>query len=113
MQETTCSRCKNTIKCNVDDITNCDCSKIELNLQTKEFLKKTSYKCLCNECLKQLDYFTVLDKEYKHPQTPSEFVPHIHYYIENGYWVFTEFFHYQKGKCCQNGCRHCAYGYQK
>jgi hypothetical protein len=24
--------------------------------------------------------------------------------------VFTEYYHILKGYCCQNRCRHCAYG---
>jgi hypothetical protein len=27
--------------------------------------------------------------------------------------VFTEFYHILKGYCCENGCRHCAYGFKK
>ncbi|MEO1009880.1 MAG: DUF5522 domain-containing protein [Bacteroidota bacterium] len=27
-------------------------------------------------------------------------------------WVFTEFYHILRGQCCQNGCRHCAYGFR-
>ena len=108
-----CSRCNNTLECKVDDIQNCNCSTINVKETTKEFLKTTEYKCLCNACLEQLDYFETLNQQYKFPTQPSEYVPQIHYYIENGYWVFTEFFHYQKGKCCRNGCRHCAYGYKK
>ncbi|WP_413533657.1 cysteine-rich CWC family protein [Empedobacter brevis] len=108
-----CSRCNETIECKVNDIENCACSTIIVKDEIQEFLKKTHYKCLCNSCLEKLNYYVELDHEYPQPTTPSEFIPHIHYYIENGYWVFTEFFHYQKGKCCQNGCRHCAYGYKK
>lgn len=108
-----CSRCNEIIECKVNEIENCNCSKIELKRETIEFLKKTHYSCLCNNCLSQLDYFETLNEQYKHPTMPSEFIPHIHYYIENGYWVFTEFFHYQKGKCCENGCRHCTYGFKK
>ncbi|WP_312312027.1 cysteine-rich CWC family protein [Empedobacter brevis] len=108
-----CSRCNEIIECKVNEIENCNCSKIELKRETIEFLKKTHYSCLCNNCLSQLDYFETLNEQYKHPTMPSEFIQHIHYYIENGYWVFTEFFHYQKGKCCENGCRHCAYGFKK
>jgi len=108
-----CSRCKKEIYCNVDDIENCQCSTIKLKSSTKLFLKKTHYKCLCNDCLEKLDYFDALNEQYKSPKTPSEFIEHIHYYIENGLWVFTEFFHYQKGECCKNNCRHCAYGYQR
>ena len=38
-----------------------------------------------------------------------------HYYIENGLWVFTEQFHKERGFCCGNGCKHCAFNppYQK
>ncbi|HRG44891.1 MAG TPA: DUF5522 domain-containing protein [Leptospiraceae bacterium] len=31
------------------------------------------------------------------------------YYIENGFYVFTEKFHLKRGYCCSNGCRHCPY----
>ncbi|MBP6738459.1 MAG: hypothetical protein KA146_00640 [Leptospiraceae bacterium] len=31
------------------------------------------------------------------------------YYIENGFYVFTEKFHLKRGYCCGNGCRHCPY----
>ena len=35
------------------------------------------------------------------------------YYNEQGYKVFTETFHLKRGYCCKNGCKHCAYGYDK
>ncbi|MCF8253689.1 MAG: hypothetical protein K9I36_11995 [Bacteroidia bacterium] len=31
------------------------------------------------------------------------------YYYENGFLVFKEAFHLQRGYCCGNGCRHCPY----
>lgn len=31
------------------------------------------------------------------------------FYIENGYFVFTEAFLLKRGYCCENGCRHCPY----
>lgn len=34
------------------------------------------------------------------------------YYNEDGYVVFTEKYHLQKGFCCGNGCRHCPYQYE-
>lgn len=37
----------------------------------------------------------------------------IHYYIENGKFVFTEKFLKDRGYCCKSGCRHCPYGFQK
>jgi len=39
---------------------------------------------------------------------PDEF-----YYNENGYIVFTEKYHLKRGYCCQNGCKHCPYGFDK
>ncbi|WP_185156029.1 DUF5522 domain-containing protein [Fulvivirga kasyanovii] len=35
------------------------------------------------------------------------------YYIENGLYVFTKAYHLKRGYCCQNGCRHCPYGFKK
>lgn len=35
------------------------------------------------------------------------------YLNEQGYKVFTEAYHLKRGYCCKNGCKHCAYGYDK
>ena len=35
----------------------------------------------------------------------------IHFYIENGLYVFTEKYHLARGYCCESGCRHCPYGF--
>ncbi|WP_089758296.1 DUF5522 domain-containing protein [Chitinophaga terrae (ex Kim and Jung 2007)] len=35
------------------------------------------------------------------------------YYNEQGYMVFTEKFHLERGYCCGNGCKHCPYNYEK
>ena len=35
------------------------------------------------------------------------------FYIENGYYVFTEVFLLKRGYCCKNGCRHCPYEFKK
>lgn len=35
------------------------------------------------------------------------------YYInEDGYVVFTEQYHLDKGFCCGNGCKHCPYRFE-
>ena len=31
------------------------------------------------------------------------------YYMENGKFVFTAYYHLKRGRCCGNGCRHCPY----
>lgn len=33
----------------------------------------------------------------------------IHYYMENGFMVFTEAYHLARGRCCGNSCRHCPF----
>ncbi|PID71087.1 MAG: hypothetical protein CSA39_06645 [Flavobacteriales bacterium] len=35
------------------------------------------------------------------------------YFNEKGYRVFTEKYHLKRGYCCQSGCLHCPYGYDK
>ncbi|WP_366884893.1 DUF5522 domain-containing protein [uncultured Chitinophaga sp.] len=34
------------------------------------------------------------------------------YYNEQGYMVFTEKYHLERGHCCGNGCRHCPFDYE-
>jgi hypothetical protein len=36
-----------------------------------------------------------------------------YYLSEEGYIVFTEKYHLKRGYCCQSGCRHCPYNYDK
>jgi len=36
-----------------------------------------------------------------------------YYYSPEGYVVFTEKYLLKRGYCCQNGCRHCPYGFNK
>jgi len=33
----------------------------------------------------------------------------VHYYMENGFMVFTEAYHSARGRCCGNACRHCPF----
>lgn len=39
-------------------------------------------------------------------------IEHLDYYLENGNWVFTEWFHWKRGRCCGNACRHCPYHHE-
>lgn len=32
------------------------------------------------------------------------------FYLENGFLVFTEKYHLDRGFCCGSGCRHCPFG---
>jgi len=35
------------------------------------------------------------------------------YTTPEGFLVFTEKYHLKRGYCCQSGCKHCPYGYDK
>jgi hypothetical protein len=42
------------------------------------------------------------------PLDPEDF-----YYSPEGFIVFTEAYHRKRGHCCQSGCKHCPYGFDK
>ena len=35
------------------------------------------------------------------------------YWTDEGYRCFTEQYHLKRGYCCESGCRHCPYGFDK
>jgi hypothetical protein len=39
--------------------------------------------------------------------------PEDFYYSEEGFIVFTKQYHLKRGYCCQSGCKHCPYGFDK
>jgi hypothetical protein len=43
----------------------------------------------------------------------SELNPEDFYKTAEGFIVFTEAYHLKRGYCCQSGCKHCPYGYDK
>lgn len=49
------------------------------------------------------------DNKLSTPLKKAELQVGVHYYFENGFMVFTEAYHLQRGYCCGNGCRHCPY----
>jgi len=85
-----------------------------LNFEIKE-------SCLCEKCLKaelkdKIDFFVGEFMEGK----VKNIAPHISngsgkliegldYYLEKGFWVFTQWNHLKRGYCCGSGCRHCPY----
>ena len=36
-----------------------------------------------------------------------------YYHSSNGYIIFTEKYHLNRGYCCNNNCKHCAYKKRK
>jgi hypothetical protein len=88
----------------------CACTQIRLSQETLIFLQKTTFGCLCNACL--LDIENLCREVEKWKDIPlTDLKEGVHYYMEDGNWVFTALYHVLKGYCCQNGCRHCVYGF--
>jgi len=43
-----------------------------------------------------------------------ELIEGIHYYLnKEGFLVFTEQYHLERGYCCGQGCLHCPFNYEK
>lgn len=113
-QKKECPRCHQPFPCQAQQIKNCACFGLELSPQTTEFLKNSFYKdCLCKKCLTDLDFLLKLAKEVPFPKNKEERIQGLHGYWEGTKLVSTEFYHLQRGSCCQTGCRHCAYGFIK
>lgn len=108
-----CPRCGILFECKVGDVMNCQCSQVVVSPKTYLFLEETEYGCLCKNCLSDIDRMVLMAEESVFPSEPSNFVENVHYYIDAGLWVFTEFYHLSRGYCCGNHCRHCAYGNKK
>ena len=102
-----CSRCQDPIVCRADDIASCDCSKVVISEETADHLRETNFKCLCNNCLTEVDQLVNLANI-----LPTKATEGLHYVMENGLLVFTELNHIQRGYCCGSNCRNCAYGFQ-
>jgi Family of unknown function (DUF5522)/Cysteine-rich CWC len=108
-----CPRCKKEFNCKPENISSCACSEVVLSNETKSFLANTFYKCLCNECLLELNQLIAKEKQYPFPGRGGDLLEGVHYYNEGEYRVFTEFYLLSRGHCCRSGCRHCPYGFQK
>ena len=83
-----------------------------LSAEVSAFLTKTHFDRLCLECLAHYENLFKEAAKYPFPQEKHQVVEGVHYYREKGCWVFTELYSLQRGHCCKNGCRHCAYGYK-
>ena len=78
------------------------------------FLQKTFYNdCLCSNCMVAIDNMVQFVKQHTLPVQKEVMIEDLHYYMENGNFVFTELYHGQRGFCCGKYCRHCAYGNTK
>ncbi|PTQ89701.1 DUF5522 domain-containing protein [Agitococcus lubricus] len=73
--------------------------------------------CYCSNCLTNIIKEKISDFVQHNPVNmaiPKQYhniqlIEDIDYYLENGNFVFTEWYHRKRGSCCGNGCRHCPY----
>lgn len=47
------------------------------------------------------------------PMFEKKLDPEDYYMSPEGFMVFTEKYHLKRGHCCQSGCKHCPYGFNK
>jgi hypothetical protein len=87
-----CPRCSASFECKPNDIANCQCAKVQLSDATLAYLKKTNYDCLCQRCLQELNALVQKAQHHHFPQ-PNQLKESLHFYKENGFFVFTEFYH--------------------
>lgn len=81
---------------------------------------KTQRNCECPNCLsisisKKLQVYISKNQledvlQFAEKYKDKSIHEHIDYTIENGNYVFTEWYHFKRGKCCDNGCRACPFG---
>ncbi|WP_461399564.1 DUF5522 domain-containing protein [Flavitalea sp.] len=90
----------------------CQCNTVDLTVEARSFLEKTFYDCLCRNCLDQINNQVKVAKGHSFPGQKELLIEGLHYYKENGCWIFTELYHILRGHCCNNGCRHCVYGFK-
>ncbi len=62
-----------------------------------------------NKTTSRLIYYDPMENFQNKPPLESD----DYYLSEEGYIVFTEKYHLKRGYCCQSGCKHCPYGYDK
>lgn len=112
-----CNTCGNSFTCNTSPRETCWCDRYPpiLSPNPKE-------GCLCPDCLHQkmketITQFVIEVVEGRQNNVATKYanktlIEDIDYYLEDGKWVFTEWFHLKRGDCCGNACRHCPYDHK-
>ncbi|MFP5039542.1 cysteine-rich CWC family protein [Parasediminibacterium sp. JCM 36343] len=112
-EEKYCPKCSAAFTCKMGDIANCQCNTVQLNQEAINFLSNTYFECLCSECLVKINHDMQVAKAYQFPTQKEMLIEDLHYYKEGNNCVFTALYHTLRGYCCNNGCRHCVYGFKK
>lgn len=119
--EKICPLCKTRFTCGAESCADCWCQHLPSIMSVK-----AAADCYCPCCLQSRIKDKI--KEYlisgsidedllknsragKRSSKPLEGLDY--YFNQQGYRVFTAWYHLQRGYCCQNGCRHCPYGFKK
>jgi hypothetical protein len=113
-----CPKCGTRVKCAADQPDKCWCAAYPAVLPLTEKVDA----CLCPACLrdevlKNIDLYIAEVKQGKRKNEAAKFttsavVEGIDYYMDNGMFVMTAWFHLKRGRCCGSGCRHCPYDHE-
>jgi len=112
-EEKVCPICGDSFICKTGDVANCQYSLVDLSEDTRIFLSKTCFDCLCNHCLCKINEDVRVSRRYCFPTQKEMLIEGLHYYKEGDNWIFTALYHQLRGYCCGAHCRHCIYGFNK
>ena len=115
MTNKTCAMCGASFGCGNNSQQPCWCSQYPAIMPIEN-----GQDCRCPECLKTIIRAKINDYVQNNPVKMAiptqyknkELIQDIDYYIENGNYVFTEWYHRKRGYCCGNACRHCPYDHE-
>lgn len=111
-----CSACGTPFNCGDAAGNKCWCNDYPPIFNPSDIVDCLCPSCFKNACIQRIDEFVATitpenaigNKAADLPKT-TNLVEDIDYYIENGNYVFSKWFHLKRGSCCGNKCRHCAY----
>lgn len=118
MSKTNCPECGKAMTCGADMETGCWCNEFP-----PVVAPEPGATCLCPSCLavhlrqRIQDRFASLDRaeclQLARPYRDQKpLIEDLDYYMEHGLFVLTEWFHWKRGRCCGNACRHCPYEHE-
>ncbi|MFP4292658.1 MAG: cysteine-rich CWC family protein [Cyclobacteriaceae bacterium] len=103
-----CSSCHSAFHCGHASQQECWCMSLPQVLAAS-----AGSSCLCPDCLysrvKSLMSEKLQAEQLQLFLSRKPQPGHDYYLNENGYWVFTAWYHLKRGNCCKSGCRHCPY----
>ncbi|RJG42104.1 cysteine-rich CWC family protein [Motilimonas pumila] len=119
-----CPQCKEVVVCGAARASEQACWCMQLPPLSRILpplpAAEVSDQCLCQTCLlkRQSERLKQLYRTHSTAQLVDLAQPFrdqgpllewLDFTIENGYHVFSRWFHLKRGQCCGNGCRHCPY----